>query len=205
MNNPWKEVPLDVYEGHMTLDTVAQLQALDSLYEERLAAYPKSSVAFWGVAGGNGLRHIDPARDVAVYGVDINGAYLDACRNRYPGLAGKLMLIAADLSRPVKLPYAELIFADLLIEYIGIPTFIARVQACKPRILCCTVQRNLAETFVSPSPYADAFAGVSSLHTDIEEGLLTKSLDTIGYALLYRDEIPLVNGKQFLRLDYTAR
>ena len=205
MSNPWKQIPLAVYEGHMKLDTVAQLQALDSLYAERLAAYPKSSVAFWGIAGGNGLRHIDPARCDAVYGVDINEAYVDACRDRYPKLAGKLTLIHADLSHPVELPYAELIFADLLIEYIGVSAFVARVEACRPRILCCTIQQNLAEAFVSPSPYAEALAGVDSLHTDIEEGLLTTSLSDIGYRLLYQDEIPLVNGKQFIRLDYTAR
>ncbi len=205
MSNPWKQIPLAVYEGHMKLDTVAQLQALDSLYAQRLAAYPKSSVAFWGVAGGNGLKNIDPARCDVVYGVDINEAYLDACRDRYPELAGKLMVIAADLSHPIELPHAELIFADLLIEYIGVSAFVARLQACRPHTLCCTIQQNLAEAFVSPSPYADALAGVGTLHTDVEEAVLTASLSDIGYHLAHRSIIPLINGKQFLRLDYTAR
>lgn len=203
--NPWKDVPLYVYENHMRLDTVAQLQALDALYAQRLAAYPVSSIAFWGIAGGNGLGHIDPARYDAVYGVDVNEAYLDACRDRYPELAGILTLIAADLSQPVELPYAELVFADLLIEYIGISAFAAQVEACKPRLLCCTIQQNLAQSFVSPSPYADALAGIGKLHTDVEEDPLTNSLGALGYRLLYRSAIPLVNGKQFIRLDYQTR
>ncbi len=203
--NPWKEVPLDVYESHMQLGSVAQLQALDALYAERLAAYPANSVAFWGVAGGNGLGRIDPARYDAVYGVDVNEAYLDACRGRYPELAGILTLIAADLSQPVALPYAELVFADLLIEYIGIPAFTAQIGACKPRLLCCTIQQNLAHSFVSPSPYADALADVGLLHADVEEDALTNSLGALGYRLLYRNEVPLVNGKQFVRLDYKTR
>lgn len=202
--NPWRQVPLSVYEGHMELDNVAQLQALDTLYAERLRAYPARRVAFWGIAGGNGLRHIQSALCDAVYGVDINEAYLSACRGRYPELAEKLTLIAADLSQPVELPYAELIFADLLIEYIGIPAFIARTAACRPRFLCCTIQQNLAEAFVSPSPYAEALAGVGSLHTDVAEDALTKSLSDIGYLLMQRGVIPLVNGKQFVRLDYTG-
>ena len=178
--NPWKQLPLAVYEGHMKLDTVAQLQALDLLYAERLAAYPSGSVGIWGIAGGNGLRHIDPGRCGAVYGVDVNEDYLSACRVRFPKLAGKLTLIHADLSQPAELPYAELVFADLFIEYIGIPSFIAQVEACKPRILCCTIQQNLTEAFVSPSPYADALLDIGSLHTDVEEGALMKSLDPIG-------------------------
>ncbi len=203
--NPWREVPLDVYESHMKLKSVGQLQALDALYRDRLASYPTKSIAFWGVAGGNGLSHIDPMRYEVVYGVDINEEYLSACRDRYPALAGKLTLLTADLSQPTELPYAELVFADLLIEYIGIPAFIARVEALKPRILCCTIQRNLAQSFVSPSPFANALSAVGSLHADVEEDALTRSLSDIGYHLLYRSKVPLVNGKQIVRLDYTTR
>ena len=202
MMNPWEQVPLNVYEGHMGLDTVGQLQALDALYRQRLSAYRVKSVAFWGIAGGNGLSHIKPAAYDAVYGVDINEAYLDACRIRYPALHEKLTLIYADLSRPVTLPYAELVFADLLIEYIGLAAFAARISATIPRTLCCTIQQNRAQSFVSPSPYAGQLLGIGGLHMDIEACALTDCVGAIGYRLCCREEIPLVNGKQLIRLDY---
>lgn len=31
MSNPWEEISLDDYEKHMSLDSVRQLQALDSI------------------------------------------------------------------------------------------------------------------------------------------------------------------------------
>ena len=34
MPNPWKEISLDDYEKHMSLDSVRQLQALDPIMEE---------------------------------------------------------------------------------------------------------------------------------------------------------------------------
>ncbi len=55
----WQEISLDDYENHMKLDSVMQLQTLDSMMKEQLNDYPVSSVMILGVAGGNGLRHVD--------------------------------------------------------------------------------------------------------------------------------------------------
>ncbi len=199
--HPWQQVPLAVYEGHMRLRSVGQLQALDELYLERLSAYPSETVAFWGIAGGNGLSHIRPGQYRAVYGVDINEAYLAACRERFIALK-ELVLLALDLSKPVTLPSADLVFADLLIEYIGIDAFAARVHSAKPKTLCCTIQQNLAQAFVSPSPYAQALEAIGALHQDIAEADLCNSLQQQGYLLLYRKAVPLNSAKQLLRLDY---
>ena len=58
MSNPWEEISLDDYEKHMSLDSVRQLQALDSIMKKQFAAYPVETAAVLGVAGGNGLEHI---------------------------------------------------------------------------------------------------------------------------------------------------
>lgn len=57
--NPWTEVDLADYEGHMDLDSVGQLQALDSMMADQSRNHP----------GGNGPRHADGPFD-RVYGVD---------------------------------------------------------------------------------------------------------------------------------------
>ena len=58
MSNPWEEISLDDYEKHMSLESVRQLQALDSIMKEQFSAYPVETAAVLGVAGGNGLEHI---------------------------------------------------------------------------------------------------------------------------------------------------
>ena len=83
VRNPWQEISLDDYENHMKLDSVMQLQTLDSMMKEQLNDYPVSSVMILGVAGGNGLRHVPTERISKIYGVDINPRYLEETVARY--------------------------------------------------------------------------------------------------------------------------
>lgn len=74
MNNPWDSIPLSDYENHMALDSVRQLQTMNDLMADQFARYPVRSAMVLGVAGGNGLEHVDPSRLETVWGVDLNGA-----------------------------------------------------------------------------------------------------------------------------------
>ena len=47
----------------MSLDSVRQLQTLDSMMKEQFEAYPVSTAMVLGVAGGNGLPWALPARE----------------------------------------------------------------------------------------------------------------------------------------------
>ena len=38
MKNPWIDIPLEIYESHMSLSDVAQLQALNSIMREQVMA-----------------------------------------------------------------------------------------------------------------------------------------------------------------------
>lgn len=70
MRNPWKEMPLTEYELHMSSDTVKQLQAINAIMKAQLSSYPLSSIMILGIAGGNGLEHIEINKFRKVYGVD---------------------------------------------------------------------------------------------------------------------------------------
>ena len=98
---------------------VAQLQALSELFAEALEFCRPRSVAVLGVAGGNGLEHIDPEVTGRVAGIDINRGYLDAAALRYRDLAG-LELHCLDLAaETVSLAPVELVHAALIFEHAG--------------------------------------------------------------------------------------
>lgn len=201
--HPWETVPLSEYEAHMSLDEVYQLQTLDDITRRQLDAYDVHSVAILGVAGGNGLAHIDPARIKRVYGIDINKEYLAACKRRYLRLGGCLQLLCCDLScEDVCLPYAELVIANLLVEYVGTGMFVYHMAAARPRYISCVIQQNQSPQFVSRSPYAQTFDAISTLHRDIAEQELCTAMNEIGYACIAREKATLPNAKQLLRLDY---
>lgn len=203
MENPWEAIPLSDYEDHMSLRSVMQLQAMNCIMKRQLSRYPVKSAMILGVAGGNGLEHIDPQKLQKVYGVDINRTYLRACAARYPELRGILECICADLTAPdADLPHADLVIANLLVEYIGYPCFQRTVTRVCPAYVSCVIQINTDDGFVSDSPYLHVFDGLAQVHHQMREDELAAALEDIGYRLTARAEYPLPNGKKLVQLDF---
>lgn len=203
MRNPWEDISLSDYEAHMSLDSVRQLQTMDEMMAGQLNDYPARSALVFGVAGGNGLRHADPARLERVYGVDINREYLAACRDRCAFLGEAFVPVLADAADPAcPLPKAELVVANLFVEYVGYDAFAAAVEKVAPRWVSVGIQLNEGDGFVSDSPYLHVFDGLEAVHTQMEEAPLTAALASVGFHLLQSRRFPLPNGKALLRLDY---
>lgn len=206
MPNPWEEISIEDYENHMSRENVFQLQTLNAVMKERLCDYSVKAVMILGVAGGNGLEHIDKAHTQRVYGVDVNESYLRLCKKRYPFLENVLETIRADLTdETINLPQADLLTADLLIEYIGCECFKRVVNKVSPQFVSCTVQVNSGEKFVSDSPYIHAFDGIYKVLHSAEETELSSVMTQIDYKQIKRAEYPLPNGKSFVRIDFSRR
>lgn len=206
MSNPWEDIKLDVYEEHMSLDSVRQLQSMNSIMKEQFEAFPASTLMILGVAGGNGLEHIRDGRFLTVYGIDINEEYLRAVSRRYPQLSGVLRCVRLDIAEECdKLPQAELVIANLLIEYIGYTAFQRAVRHVDPKYVSCVIQINTGKgAWVSDSPYIAAFDGLDAIHHQIEGPALEASMKEIGYSRIFSDSTALPNGKALLRLDFIS-
>ena len=197
MTNPWEEIKLDDYEKHMSLDSVKQLQTMNSIMKEQFEAYPVSSAMVLGVAGGNGLEYVRKEKYQKVYGVDINKEYLKAVAERYRNLEGNLVCRQVDLTSGYeKLPKCQLLIANLLIEYIGYETFKKVVRHVEAEYVSCVIQINTdKENWVSDSPYLHAFDRLDEVHCQMEEDALVKAMNEIGYQKIYQSCQPLPNGK----------
>ena len=203
MNNPWKAVSLSDYENHMALDSVQQLQALNQMMKGQLNQYDIQSAMILGIAGGNGLEHVDTERLTKVYGVDINTEYLAATKERYKNLSGVLKCLCVDLNQETeKLPQVELLIANLLIEYIGYECFQKAVKRTDAKYVSCIIQINTDDSFVSESPYLHAFDDIKQVHHQMDEQNLKDSMEAIGYRLIQTLEYLLPNGKKFVQLDF---
>ena len=204
MNNPWEEISLQDYESHMSLDSVKQLQAMNAIMKNQFDDYPVKTAMVLGVAGGNGLEHVDPKKYSTVYGVDINEEYLKAVSERYSELGDTLQCERIDLIEEAeKLPGAELLIANLLIEYIGYSAFQKAVKKVCPKYVSCVIQINTdTKNWVSDSPYLHAFDGLDTVHHQMEETALTEAMKEIGYSLILKDVKDLPNGKALVRLDF---
>ena len=204
MSNPWEEISLDDYEKHMSLDSVRQLQVMNTIMKEQFSAYPVGTATVLGVAGGNGLEHVDPDKYRKVYGVDVNADYLRAVAQRYTKLSCVLECLQINLiNEAEKLPQAQLLIANLLIEYIGYEAFKRAVLQTAPKYVSCVIQINTdEEQWVSESPYLHAFDRLDEVHHQMEEAALAAAMNDIGYSLILQKSEPLPNGKALVRMDY---
>ena len=203
MSNPWEKVPLTDYEAHMKMDDVFQMQILCDLTQKQLFKWHVETVALLGIAGGNGLVHLEASGVSKMYGIDINREYLKCCRRRFSHLGKKLELLRLDLSdEKVQLPKTDLIIANLLIEYIGVKCFVRHIEDTNPLYVSCVIQKNSGAPFVSASPYSQVFEDVSVLHQDINSDSLIREMERIGYVMLFCEDNPLPGGKLLIRLDF---
>ena len=204
IKNPWEEISLDDYENHMSLDSVNQLQTLNAMMKKQLEDHDVERVMILGVAGGNGLEHVSSGKFKKVYGVDINEEYLKTAAERYAYLGDVLECLHVDLVQEAdKLPQADLLIADLLIEYIGEEAFVNVVKKTNPKYVSCIIQINTdQENWVSDSPYINAFDGLDAVHHQMEAHSLSAAMIRAGYKAGPHYSEPLPNGKALVRLDF---
>ena len=204
MSNPWEEISLSDYENHMSLESVNQLQTMNSLMKKQFSDYPVKTAMVLGIAGGNGLEHVSSDKFEKVYGIDINEGYLKTVKERYKDLAGILECLCIDLiTEPEKLPHAELVIANLLIEYIGYEAFQKAVQKIDPEYVSCVIQINTDEAqWVSDSPYLHAFDRLDEVHCQMEENALIAAMEKSDYRIILNESEPLPNGKALQRIDF---
>ncbi len=203
MKNPWEEISLSDYENHMKLDSVMQLQAMNEMMKGQFNAYPVSNIMILGIAGGNGLEHISKDKFEKVYGIDVNSNYLEEVIYRYPCLDGILECLCINLINEAnKLPNADMVIANLLIEYIGYQCFQKAIQQANPNYVSCIIQINVEDSWVSNSPYLHVFDGLKQVRCQMEKHILKKAMFEIGYYTIKTLEHMLPNGKKLVQIDF---
>jgi SAM-dependent methyltransferase len=199
MSNPWLAVPLSEYERHMSSAEVQQLGTLSDLFGQAMRRCCPSSVAILGIAGGNGLNHIDSRITARVVGLDINPRYLDAVRKRYSHLAG-LELHCVDLSEQnIELEAVELVHAALIFEHAG-------TNRCLENAILLTLPSgNLSivlqlpgesEQTMGPSHFS-SIQNLKSHFSLISPAWLRESLAGRGLRLVHQTTHELPAGKGF--------
>lgn len=195
MSNPWLDIPLEDYEGHMA--EVRQLPVLAELFKRSLDHCRPESVAVLGIAGGNGLGQIDRSVTKRIVGVDINQRYLDEVQQRFGTLAG-LELHRRDLRQgefdlaPVALVHAALIF-----EHAGLGAALENALALVARggRLSIVLQLPSAEEAgVAPTRYTS----IQTLRSDfslIDREEVQRVMRLKGFQLIEQEHRPLAAGK----------
>ena len=197
MSNPWLEIPLADYEGHMGSPEVQQLRALSDLFAEALAFTQPASVAIAGIAGGNGLDRIATVTTRRIVGLDINPEYLEAVRNRYGDLPG-LELLDVDLSAtPAPTEPVDLLHAALFFEHAGFDQSLDNTLALiAPHGTCSIVLQLPGGISIGPSGFA-SLQNLKSTFKLVPPDHVKRELQTRGFVLTTEKQVAVPGEKAF--------
>ncbi len=208
MRNPWLDIPLADYEGHMALPNVDQAQLLSEVFAGALSKYAPRSVAVLGCAGGNGLDRVSSKVTQRVVGVDLNPDYVQQVRTRYDHQIPVLELFVGDVQTD-EFAFApvELVFAGLLFEYVDAEAVLAKIRAMLwPGGTLLTVVQlpSTAIPEITPSPFA-SLGALASVMRLLPPKLLRQLAAAHGYCETEAQTVEAAGGKEFrvqaLRLE----
>ena len=199
MPNPWLDISLEDYEGHMGSDDVRQLEPLSDLFRRALDLCRPESVAVLGIAGGNGLERVDSTIAKRIVGVDIHAGYLGVVRQRYGTLPG-LELCCADLAdMPRSLTPVALVHAALVFEHTGLGRCLdnALLLVAPGGKLSVILQvPSGAELDVTPTRYSSMQALRDSFAL-VDASQFCLKVEEKGFRLFHQERRSLSTGKTF--------
>jgi hypothetical protein len=198
MENVWNKIPLEDYEFHMQHNSVRQLHLLNDLTKKYLEKINPKTVLFLGIAGGNGLEHINNNSTTNVFGIDINQNYLDETKKRFNNKISNLTLLNLDISssNTIQLTKANLVWAALIFEYVEIDKcfeFITNNIQDKG-YLVVTIQVNNGVTSVSQTGI-ETIKSVGEIFQLIEPKNLLSFAEKFGFVEIDFEENILPNKK----------
>ena len=199
MPNPWLSIPLAEYEGHMKSPEVRQLDVLSELFAEALVCCQPKSVAVLGVAGGNGLDHVDSRVITRIVGLDVNPLYLDEVRRRHADKRG-LELHCVDLAEQVvDLEPVQLVHASLVFEHAGVGRCLENaISLVAPGGALSVVLQLPVE--LEQDAIASRFPSIQKLSSHfllIDSAWLCETLIQHGFRLIHQARRSLPAGKGF--------
>jgi SAM-dependent methyltransferase len=200
VTNPWLDIPLADYVGHMCSPQVGQHPVLNALLKEALTRASPRSVLVLGCSTGNGLEHVDPGVTSRVVAVDINPAYLERLTERFPAPPFALEARCTDLAAcAFEREAFDLVHAALIFEYVDWSRVLPRVaESMRPGgVLSVVLQRpSQATPAVTPTPFA-TLRSLESIFCFVDPDVLVTEAAALGLHLESRRTQTLESSKAF--------
>ncbi len=206
--NPWLKIPLEDYEGHMSLNSIAQAQYISQLLYENTKEVDARSLAIIGCSGGNGLDKLKKTNVKRVIGVDINPFYLDTAYQRYKYKFDILDFICMDFVNPAFVfQSVDLIYAALVFEYVDYKAGIISLNKFikKNGFLSAVLQlSNERMSEICPSPYTS----IDLLKNIFKFVCIEEFMDAAkkcGLTIIKTQKVTLSSGKQFQEILFQKK
>jgi trans-aconitate methyltransferase len=184
----------------MESPAVGQRPVLRRLLGDAIKVHRPQALLLLGCSDGDGLEQVDPLITTQVTCVDINPAYLELLRSRFPHPAYARTLQCADVAELLLEPASfDLVHAALLFEYLPWPIVMPRLaSALRPHGALSIVLQlpSLTDPAVTPTPFT-SLRQLETIFQFVDPNDVLRRAASLGLALHSRRTVPLPAGKAF--------
>lgn len=131
------------------------------------------------------------------------------CEENYRSLEKNVYTYKCDLRKNnIRLPFSNLIICNLIIEYIGLNSFVKLIKRNKDnlKVISCVIQNNKNNNknneFISSSKYSNELKILDKFHKEVDAEELVNKLNNINLNEIKRKNYQLPNNKEFIRIDF---
>ncbi len=205
MNNPWPQISLADYEGHMSLPAIGQAAMLAAEFRRAIEETQPQSLALIGCAAGNGLDALIASQVQKIVCVDIHPSFLQVLQTRYANQIPGLECHCCELEKFELAEPLDMVFGGLIFEYTALDAATASVSRLLRYggTLRALVQLpTTGHAIVSHSPYAPALASVGEYFSLVPPDTLVRSAEKNGLQLLSQRTVQLPSDKSFCIQDF---
>jgi ubiquinone/menaquinone biosynthesis C-methylase UbiE len=207
MGNPWLDIPLAEYEGHMSLPEIGQAPLLAEVFDRAVKRWSPVSIALIGCAGGNGFERLAAGTIDRLVGVDVNPDYIEQARRRHVRRLSNIELLCADIqSQSLMYGPVDFTYATLLFEYVDMAAALDTLKRNSRPTARLTTVVQLAHSTLSPvssSPYQSLGRLASIMKLVAPEDLQYAAVQ-VGFAYEDSEILTSASGKQFCVQNFRA-
>jgi ubiquinone/menaquinone biosynthesis C-methylase UbiE len=126
--NPWLEIPIAEYVGHMSDSHVRQYEMLNTIFRQAYSNRQPEKLLVLGISDGNGLEHISKKITRKIIVIDINPEYLAVAQRTFHTKLPQLDFICEDVDK-YKFPanYFDMIHGALIFEYVDYQKLLVKI------------------------------------------------------------------------------
>jgi ubiquinone/menaquinone biosynthesis C-methylase UbiE len=157
IQNPWLQIPISDYVGHMSDKGVRQYKMLNSAFKRAYQIKKPHRLLVLGVTDGNGLEYVSEKITNKIIALDINPEYIKTAQRRFQKIIPQCDFLCEDVTNyKFPLDYFDMVHAALLFEYVDYQNILINIAGSLKfgGVLSTVIQikdKNISK--ISKTPY----------------------------------------------------
>lgn len=203
MDYIWQLYNKGYYDKDESLEDKSKNKQLSAIIKQQLQLYPISTLTILEIANGIELKEIDFLKIKTVVGIDSSEENLRICKDKYSFLKEQLKLIKVDTkyTQVDGLSHTEMLIANLILEDIGLVSFIRLLKIISPAYVSCLIYNQENGKTGLRYPYGLSYPPINDDVEKIKENVLIHNMKENGYDCLRKVEY-MQNNEVLIRFDF---